>query len=209
MLCDGPAAATFSLFEQPMPLGSRGHAGAPCRGLGPSSSASSHSYGGQASSRALIHYVSCSSAGATRILACVSETMLSVSAEAWEVTCEAEWVWEGEEATRINLWETDCRKYLQKSGGRSPNFISSIAASLAVISPSSQASIPYTNYSCQQLNVFIQFCLLYYSTFIPLFSTHLFTRIKAYSDRIIPLHNKNKSQHLHTHHSHSKSTAKL
>lgn len=92
-----------------------------------------------------------------------------------------------------------CERLLQRNGGRTQNFISGTAAPLSVISPSSQASVPYTNYSCQQLNVFMPFCLLYYSTFIPLFSTHLFTRIKAYSDRIIPLHNKNKSQHLHTH----------
>lgn len=80
---------------------------------------------------------------------------------------------------------------------------------ISVISLSSNPSVPCTNYSCYQLNVFIPFCLLYYSTFIHLFSPHLFTRIKAYSDRIIPLHNKNKSQRLHTHHSHSKSTTKL
>lgn len=84
-----------------------------------------------------------------------------------------------------------------------------ISRLVSVISLSSNSSVPYTNYSRQQLNVFIPFCLLYYSTFILLFSPHLFTRIKAYSDRIIPLHNKNKSQRSHTHHSHSKSTAKL
>lgn len=104
---------------------------------------------------------------------------------------------------------------IKTSGGKQrirerPEILSGdIEALISVISLSSNSSVPYTNYSCQQLNVFIPFCLLYYSTFILLFSPHLFTRIKAYSDRIIPLHNKNKSQRLHTHHSHSKSTAKL
>lgn len=79
------------------------------------------------------------------------------------------------------------------------NFTGDITSSVSVISLSSHPSVPYTNYSCQQLNVFIPFCLLYYSTFILLFSTHLFTRRKAYSDRIIPPHNKNKSQHARTH----------
>lgn len=79
------------------------------------------------------------------------------------------------------------------------NFTGDITSSVSVISLSSHPSVPYTNYSCQQLNVFIPFCLLYYSTFILLFSTHLFTRRKAYSDRIIPPHNKNKSQRARTH----------
>lgn len=103
--------------------------------------------------------------------------------------------------------KTSARK--QRIGDRPEILSGDIEALISVISLSSNSSVPYTNYSCQQLNVFIPFCLLYYSTFILLFSPHLFTRIKAYSDRIIPLHNKNKSQRLHTHHSHSKSTAKL
>lgn len=62
-----------------------------------------------------------------------------------------------------------------------------IIALISVISFSSNTTFPYTNYSCQQLDVFIPSCLLYYHTFIQLFfSTYLFTRRKAYSDRIIP-----------------------
>lgn len=121
----------------------------------------------------------------------------------------------GFEASQAASAHTQNHAKIKTSGGKQrirerPEILSGdIEALISVISLSSNSSVPYTNYSCQQLNVFIPFCLLYYSTFILLFSPHLFTRIKAYSDRIIPLHNKNKSQRLHTHHSHSKSTAKL
>lgn len=131
----------------------------------------------------------------------------------WTCVCEdydvPVQVWE--QVYSINPWETILHTQLIKKMifCPSPNFTGSITALISVISVSSRARVPYTNYSCQQLNVFIPFCLLYYCTFILLFSPHLFTRIKAYSDRIIPLHNKNKSQRLHTHHSHSKSTVKL
>lgn len=115
-----------------------------------------------------------------------------------------------ESSARVRKRHTKSRKDKNKVAENSVlEFYQAISRLISVISLSSNSSVPYTNYSRQQLNVFIPFCLLYYSTFILLFSPHLFTRIKAYSDRIIPLHNKNKSQRSHTHHSHSKSTAKL